>query len=192
MHHNERTGTMRSAKALLALVVIGLAGCSNTTAASHSAGPAPAGHATAEPSAARAKPAQARTEAGARAAAARFYRLYSGRQFAASWDLLAPAAKRQVAKRVWIGVHGGCLAAIGAGGRVIRSVTVFGDAAIVTHQLTGAQARHRIARDIFNYADGRWGYSPADLSVYLHGSIAADISAAKAAGLCSGRKNATL
>jgi hypothetical protein len=144
---------MRSAKALLALVGIGLLGCSNATAASHSAGPAPAGHATAEPSAARAKPAQARTEAGARAAAARFYRLYSGRQFAASWDLLAPAAKRQVAKRVWIGVHGGCLAAIGAGGRVIRSVTVFGDAAIVTHQLTGAHARHRIARDIFNY---RW------------------------------------
>jgi hypothetical protein len=183
---------MRSAKALLALVAIGLAGCSSTTAASHSAGAAPVGHATAVPAPALAKPAQARTEAGARAAAARFYRLYSDRHFAASWDLLAPAAKRQVAKRVWIGVHGGCLAAIGTSARVIRSVTVFGDAAIVTHQLTGAHARHCITRDIFNYADGRWGYSPADLGVYRHGSIAADISAAKAAGLCSGRRNATL
>jgi hypothetical protein len=71
-------------------------------------------------------------------------------------------------------------------------VTVFGDAAIVTAKVTGAHARHHIARDIFNYANGRWGYSPADLSVYLHGSVAADISAAKAAGLCSGRANATL
>jgi hypothetical protein len=182
---------MRSAKALLTLLAIGLAGCSNA-AAQHPIGAAPVGHATAAPSAAQAKPAQARTQAGARAAAARFYRLYSGRHFGASWDLLAPAAKRQVSKQVWIGVHGRCLAVNAARSGVIRSVTVFGDAAIITQQITSAHARHRIARDIFNYAKGRWDYSPADLSVYRHGSVAADVSAAKAAGLCSGRKNATL
>jgi len=185
---------MRSAKVLLALVAISLAACSNAPSGSPSTGAVPAEHAAAAPSAAHAaaKPAQARTQAGARAAAWRFYRLYFGGQFAASWDLLAPAAKRQVPKRVWTGVHGGCQAGIAARFMVIGSVTVFGDAAIVTHKVTGTHARRRIARDIFNYANGRWGYSPADLSVYRHGSVAADISAAKAAGLCSGRKNATL
>jgi len=185
---------MRSAKVLLAMVAISLAACSNTASGSHSVGAAQGGHATvaSSPATAAAKPAQARTRAGAHAAAARFYRLYFGRQFAASWDLLAPAAKRQIPQRIWTGVHGGCQVSVAARPRVIRSVTVFGDAAIVTQKIIGAHARHRIARDIFNYANGRWGYSPADLSIYLHGSVAADISAAKAAGLCSGGKNATL
>ncbi len=34
---------------------------------------------------------------------------------------------------------------------------------------------------------GRWGYSLADVgSVYAHGTVARDLAAAKAQGLCSG------
>ena len=47
----------------------------------------------------------------ARTAAERFYGLYAASQYAAFWDLLAPATKRQVSREAWIGVHEACSAA---------------------------------------------------------------------------------
>jgi hypothetical protein len=41
---------------------------------------------------------------------------------------------------------------------------------------------------VFHYANGHWGYSPNQLSIYLHRSVPADIAAAKAARLCVGWK----
>jgi hypothetical protein len=137
-------------------------------------------------------PASPHKRAGARAIAERFYGLYLGRQFAASWDLLAPAAKRQIPLSTWVGVHEGCLPARGAGPGVIKSVTVFGNAAIVTAAITGASPNQDTVRAVFNYAGGRWGYSPGDLSIYRHGSVSADIGAARAAGFCSGRNDSVL
>jgi hypothetical protein len=120
---------------------------------------------------------------GARAAAVQFYGLYSAGQFAEFWNLLSSATKRQVSESTWVSVHNACSSAGAAGARSIKAVTVFGTAAIVTEAITGAA--HGTAEDVFNYADGRWSYSPADPSVYGHGSVAADIAAAKAAGLCA-------
>jgi len=34
------------------------------------------------------------------------------------------------------------------------------------------------------YTDGSWGIVPNHLSLYQHGSVAADVAAAKAAGFC--------
>jgi len=182
---------MRFSRGLLAgLVAAGLVACS-------SSGPRPASPSSTAPTktapaAAPASQAEPATEAGARTAAAHFYRLYLASQFAASWDLLAPAAKRQVPRGIWIRVHEGCSSATAGRARIIKSVTVFGNAAIVTERLTGTRSRHRTAEDVFNYARGRWGYSPSDLSIYHHRSVAADIGAAKAAGFCGSRKASPL
>ena len=67
-------------------------------------------------------------------------------------------------------------------------MTVFGDAAIVTEAVAGTALKPGTAEDVFNYADGHWRYSPADLSIYRHGSVTADIAAAKAAGFCTSWK----
>jgi hypothetical protein len=125
-------------------------------------------------------------KAGARAAAARFYRLYEASQFAASWDLLAPAARRQVSRRAWVAVHRACPGSAGGRTRTIRSVTVFGNAAIVTE--TAGDTGSGTIEDVFNYVDGSWRYSPGDLGIYRHKSVTADVAAAKAAGLCASPK----
>ena len=127
-------------------------------------------------------------KAGARAAAVQFYGLYSASQFAEFWNLLAPATKSQVPQRVWVSVHEACPSAGAGKPRTIKAVTVFGNAAIVTEVIAGAQVKPGMAADVFNYADGHWSYSPEDLNIYQHGSVTADITAAKAAGLCAGWK----
>jgi hypothetical protein len=144
------------------------------------------------PAAAQVGHAGAKTTAGARATAARFFRLYFGSQFAASWDLLASAAKRQVPRDIWVKVHDGCPSASAGVATAIKSVTVFGNAAIISERLAGVPPSRGTAEGVFNYIHGRWGYSPDDLNIYQHRSVAADIAAAKAAGFCAGRKNATL
>ena len=62
-------------------------------------------------------------------------------------------------------MHEACSAARPAKSRVIKSVTVFGNAAIVAETVTGARP---VAEDVFNYADGRWRYSPQTPSIYRH------------------------
>ena len=114
--------------------------------------------------------------------------MYFASRFAASWDLLAPDAQRRVPKNVWIKVHEGCPAATLGVTRVIKAVTVFGSTAIVTETITGAHSKRNTIGYVFYYVDGHWGYSPLYPGIYHRGSIAADIAAAKAAGLCSSSK----
>ena len=77
---------------LVGLAAAGLVGCSGAASGTPSVGPI----ATARTTASSVPPASPQMKAGARAAAAQFYGLYSASQFAASWNLLAPATKRQV------------------------------------------------------------------------------------------------
>lgn len=189
----ERTATMAWKKSLLAsLAAAGLLGCSSPLAASHAPGARHGVPSASRTSAARAihLAAEPKTKAGARAAAARYYRQFFSGQFSAAWNLLAPAARRRIPQRTWVKVHLGCSAASEGSAGAITSVTLFGDAAIVTQKRH--QSHARVTRGIFNYVHGRWGYSPDDSSIYQYGSVAADIAAAKAHGLCSGRRDTTL
>jgi hypothetical protein len=171
---------MRFSKGLLVgLVAAGLVGCSGPAT-----GPSATGGATAAP-VAPATPAEPHAQADARSAATRFDGLYLAGQFAASWDLLVPTVKRQVPRRVWVRVHEGCPSAMAGTARAIKAVTVFGTVAIVTEKLAGAPPKHGTAEEVFHYANGHWGFSPNELSIYLRGSVPADIAAAKAAGLCA-------
>jgi hypothetical protein len=166
---------------LVSLVAAGLAGCSGGTSGSPAV-PAPTITATASsvPSA------SAHTKAVARAAAEQFYGLYAASQYTALWNLLASTTQRQVSRKAWVGVHEACSATRAGKSRVIKAVTVFGNAAIVAETVSGVLAG--TAEDVFNYIDGQWRYTPQDPSIYQHRSVTADIAAAKAAGLCTSTK----
>jgi hypothetical protein len=131
-------------------------------------------------------PASARQRNQAKTAATQALGLYASGQFAAFWKLLAPATKRHISSDAWVSVHQAC-SSTGAGGPVtVKAVTVFGTAAIITEVITAASPH--TTEVVFNYVNGQWSYTPGDLSVYGHGSAAADIAAARAAGLCGGWK----
>jgi hypothetical protein len=133
-----------------------------------------------------AAPVSPQLRAGAQAAAAQAFGLYGSGQFAAFWSLLSPAAKRQVPRNAWVSIHEACSPARDGKPGAVEAVTVFGNAAIVTEAITGTPPR--TSEVVFNYVNGEWSYSPGDLSVYDHGSVAADIAAAKAAGYCGSWK----
>ncbi len=175
---------MRFTKVFLAgLIIAGLAGCSNSASTPSATGPAD--H---EAEATQTAPAEPNAQAGARAAAVRFDRQYVAGHYAASWDLLVPAVRRQIPRGLWVKVHHGCQSTATAA-RVIKVVTAFGNAAIVTETVTVGRPEHRRGEEVFSYVKGRWGYSPNDLSIYHRGSAAADIAAARAAGLCASWKS---
>jgi hypothetical protein len=166
---------MYVSKRLLPVVLVaGLAGCSGA-----SVGPAHRSSAAMQPVTGKAK-------AGAGPAAAHFYALYTASQFAASWQLLTPATRRLVPVSVWVAVHNACATGAARTTRAIKTVTVFGNAAIVT--TTSGQGKGSGSEDLFSYIDGRWDYSPGYLGVYQHKSVTADVAAAKAEGLCTGRR----
>jgi hypothetical protein len=174
---------MRFPKSLLvSLIVAGLAGCSGGASGPPAAAPTQKITATAS----SVPPASARQKGSARAAAARFYGLYATSHYTAMWNLLAPATKRQVSRKAWIGVHEACSTGNAGKSRVIKAVTVFGNAAIVAETVAGATTG--AVEDVFNYADGQWRYSLQAPGIYRHKSVTADIAAARAAGLCTSSK----
>lgn len=126
-------------------------------------------------------PAPGVTASGARSAAATFDALYFGGQFSRAWDLLTPTARREIPRGTWVAVHGACPAASRA---TVTSVTVFGTAAIVTES---ADTGGTTAEYVLSHSGGRWSVAPGNVSLYRHSSIAADVAAAKSAGLCAGR-----
>jgi len=173
---------MRFPKGLLVgLVAAGLAGCTGGA----SGPPAPLTP-TITATASSVPSASPQMVASARAAAEQFYRLYAARRYTSLWNLLAPATRHEVVKRAWVGVHEACPSAAAGKSRVIKAVTVFGNAAIISEAVAGAAPD--AAEDVFNYTNGRWSYSLGDPSIYRHGSVTADVAAAKAVGLCAGWK----
>jgi hypothetical protein len=174
--------------AAVGLLAVGLAGCTGTAASSLSTGAEPVPSAVVTTTAAAAAPVSSAMRDGARTAAVQFYGLYSASQFSALWNLLSPAAKRQVSKSAWVSVHQACPGTAAGKSRTIKAVTAFGSAAIVTEAVAGIPANPGTAEDVFNYGDGQWSYSPGEVGIYAHGSIAADIAAAKSAGFCTGWK----
>jgi hypothetical protein len=174
--------SMRLWKGLLvSLVAAGLAGCTGG-ASEQPAVPTPTITATAS-SVPSASP---HTKAVARAAAEKFYGLYAASNYAALWSQLASTTQHQVSRKAWIGVHEACSTTRAGKSRVVKTVTVFGNAAIVAESVNGILSG--TTEDVFNYIDGQWRYTPQDPGIYQHRSVTADIAAAKAAGLCTSSK----
>lgn len=177
---------MTHKQALAAAAVI--AGGLTVTACSSSAPPAATSPASAAAAASAAStPAQPETAAGAKAAAQQYFGLYSAGQYAAAWPLLAPTAQKAVPEATWAAVHQDCPSESAGLAYDVKNVTVTGSTAIATVTLAGAASSLASGSEAFTYAGGKWGYapSPSDLSLYQHGSVAADVAAAKAQGYCA-------
>jgi hypothetical protein len=175
-----------AAASITVAALIATAACSSTPAVppATSAATTAVGMPTATASSPRAA-AQQETAAAATAVAKQYFGLYSAGQFALSWTLLAPSAQRSVSKATWVAVHQGCPAQSAGLAYEVKDTTVTGSTAIVTVSLAGVAASIGSESEAFTYSAGRWGLVPDDLSLYKHGSIRADIAAAKAAGYCA-------
>ena len=167
--------------ALIAAIVVASAACSSgissTPASTTSAVATTSASATAAASAS-----QPETASAARSVAKQYFGLYSAGQFAASYGLLAPSAQRKVSEATWVAVHEGCPAQAAGLAYNVSKATLTGNAAIVTVSLAGVAAGLGSVSQALIYSAGRWGLVPSDLGLYRHGSVKADIAAAKAAG----------
>ena len=128
---------------------------------------------------------QPETTAGAEAVAQQYLGLYSAGQFAASWNLLTPFVQKEVPEATWVGMHQGCPSQTAGMAYDVKNITMTGNTAIATVTLAGAASSLASGSEAFTYAGGRWGYTPSDLALYQHGSVAADVAAAKAQGYCA-------
>jgi hypothetical protein len=136
-------------------------------------------------STAQASTAQPETAAAASAVARQYFGLYSAGQFAAAYGLLAPSARRAVSETTWVAVHQGCPSQAAGLAYEVKDATLTGNTAVVTVSLAGAASSLASESEALTYSRGRWGFVPNDLSLYEHGSVKADLAAAKAAGYCA-------
>lgn len=167
----------------IAVVVLAAAACSSGTSAT-SASTATTTTAPVSP-AATASPAQPKTASEARSVAEQYFGLYAAGQYAAAYGLLAPSVQRTVSQATWVAVHQGCPAQSAGLAYTVSKATLTGDTAVVSVSLAGAAASLGSESEALMYSAGRWGLVPNDLRLYKHGSVKADIAAAKAAGYCA-------
>jgi hypothetical protein len=168
----------------ITLAAAALALCACSSGSSTASTTAPAG--TSAPAASTAA-AQPETEAGVRAAATAFYALYAAGQWSDVWQDLTPSVQAAIPEATFTAVHEGCPSPTAGVARVIKSVTMAGSTAVVTETVAGAAGALGSVTDAWQYAGGRWGFelSQSAMAVYTHGSAAADLAAAKAAGDCA-------
>lgn len=119
------------------------------------------------------------TVAAVRADAADYLSLASAGQFAITYQMLSASARQDITQQAWVAVHRACAGT----SYKIKHLTVSGQTATVTVGLTGG---HRgTLTETLVYVAGSWGVWPGDLSLYQHGSVSADVAAARARGGCA-------
>jgi hypothetical protein len=117
--------------------------------------------------------------AAVRADAADYLSLASAGQFAITYQMLSASARQGITQQAWVAVHQACAGT----SYKIKHLAVAGKTATVTVGVTGGH--HGTLTETLVYAAGSWGVSPGDLSLYQHGSVSADVAAAKAQGSCA-------
>ncbi len=178
MRFQAMSTVLAAAAAGLALAACSTAGSGNTGGPSSPASSAsPGAHASA--------PVEPGTAAAVRADADDYLTLYTAGQFAIIYQMLSAPARQAINEQAWVSVHRGCPGATGGLSYRIRRVAVTGKTAVVTVALMGGAAKPESATETLVYAGGHWGFSPRDLGLYRHGSVPADVAAAKAAGGCA-------
>ena len=121
---------------------------------------------------ARAGQAEPRTLAAVRADTGDYLTLDSVGQFAVTYQMLSPAARRAISEGAWVAVHRGCPGLLYRIGRV----RMVGGAARVTVSLPGSPRAGRTMTETLSYAGGHWSISP-DLSSYRQARRAVDAAA---------------
>ena len=168
-----------------AAVAAGLALAACSTASSGNSGGPSAPASSASPGAHASAPVEPDTAAAARADADDYLTLYTAGQFAIIYQMLSAPVRQSISEQAWVAVHRGCPGATGGLSYRIRHVAVTGKTAVVAVALTGGAAKPESATETLVYAGGHWGFSPRDLGLYRHGSVPADVAAAKAEGGCA-------
>ncbi|HTT53495.1 MAG TPA: hypothetical protein VMH35_19040 [Streptosporangiaceae bacterium] len=120
------------------------------------------------------------TDAAVRADAGDYLSLASAGQFAVTYQMLSTADRQAVTEQAWVAVHQTCAGT----SYKITHLAVSGKTATVTVAVTGAGHRGTLTETLV-YSAGSWGISPQDLSLYQHGTVAADVAAAKAQDGCA-------
>ena len=161
---------------------LALAACS-AGSSGNSAGPS--GVASTAPGAHASAPVEPETAAAVRADADDYLTLYTAGQFEITYQMLTAPARQAINQQAWVAVHRDCPGATGGMTYKIRGIAVTGKSALVSVVLTGKAAKPESAAETLVYSDGHWGFSPRDLGLYRHGSVSADVAAAKAAGGCA-------
>ena len=116
----------------------------------------------------------------AQAAAHQFFSSYSNGQYAFAWALLDPSDQRAVPQATWVAVHDGCPDAVAGLAYRISGVTVTESTAIVRYTIAvGTQLTLGSGIQTFAYSGNHWRLLLSDLDVYQHGSVKADIVAAR-------------
>lgn len=167
-----------------ATVAAGLALAACSGASSGSPATPVAAASSASPGAHASTPVEPDTASAVRADADDYLTLYTAGQFAIIYQMLSAPARQAIDQQAWVAVHRGCLGAAGGMSYKIRHIAVTGKTAVVTVALTGG-TKPENATETLVYANGHWGFSPQDLALYRHGSVAADVAAAKAASGCA-------
>jgi hypothetical protein len=168
------------ASAMAAAAATGLTSVACSSGGSATAGPsASPAKASARPLAATGEP---QTVAAVRSDADDYLSLYSAGQYAITYQMLSAAARQAITEPAWVAVHLGCPGA-GRPYKIAR-VVVTGRTAVVTASLRGS-GKPGSQTETLVYANGHWGVSPRDLSLYQHGSVAADVAAAHTEGHCA-------
>ena len=161
------------AMAMTAAVTAGL-----TVAACSAASPGPA-KSSARPRPVHTAPlSEPSTMAAVRADAADYLSLASAGQFAITYQMLSASARQAITQQAWVAVHQACAGT----SYQIRHLAVAGKTATVTVGLTGGH--QGTLSETFVYVAGSWGVSP-DLRLYQHGSVSADVAAARMQGGCA-------
>lgn len=160
-------GVMATAAACSASTSPSSSGASDTATQAPSAPPAP------------------ETAAAAKSTAEQFFALYSAGQWSAAWKLMAPADQKQAPEQVYEAVHQGCPSQAAGLAYNVEKVTLAGSTAVVTYTISGAASALGSATMALSWTPAGWGVEPGEMSIYSHGSTAADIAAAKAAGECA-------
>jgi hypothetical protein len=145
-----------------------------------------AGSATAGATATGSAPVAPDTSAAAKSAAAQFFALYSAGQWAPAWQYLTAADKAEAPLSVYTAVHQGCPSEAAGLAYAIKEVTMAGKTAVITYSLSGVAAAIGSGTMAETWTAAGWTVNPDDMSIYSHGSAAADIAAAKAKGSCAG------
>lgn len=172
-----RTRTALAVGALLALPALGACTAQATA-------PAPA---KAKAASTTAIPAVPDTSTAAKAAAADFFALYSAGQWQAAWQRLAAADQKIAPESLYVAFHDACPSQAAGMAYKIESVTMAGKVAVVTYTIPVVEKELGSATIAEDWTSSGWRqeFTSGLASDYRHGSLKADVAAAKTAGECA-------
>jgi hypothetical protein len=123
------------------------------------------------------------TAAAAKAAATTYFSLYAAGQYAATYPLLDPLARRRIPEATWVTVHQHCRSSTSGLSYKVGKATQAGNSAVMSVSLAGVASSLGSEEVTFVYRGGGWLYAPSDLSSY-NGTAARIGARLKAAGNC--------